>query len=108
MMIGLCSAMSYSAQPPTPSKRIQYGPAELVAYSPPHTLIPEKEKLLARLPADTKKKLSASVDSSDEIAIKMKEFCDKNPKYAQQIASSVVTKLSKSTSALESTPDEPA
>lgn len=98
--VAWCGLVSYAAQPPTPSKRIQYGPAELVAYSPPHTFVPEKEKLLARLPNETKNKLSVSVDSSDEIAIKMKEFCDKNPKYAQQIASSVVSKLSKSTSAL--------
>lgn len=108
MIIVLCNAMSYGAQPPTNASRIKYTPEELVAYSPPHTPVPEKEKILARLPADAKKKLSASVDSSDEIAIKMKIFCDKNPKYAQQIASSVVSKFSKSTSALESTPDEPA
>ncbi len=107
-MLGLCNAISYGAQPPTPAKRIQYAPEELVAYSPPHTPIPEKEKLLARLSNFKKKNLSASVDSSDDVAILMKDFCDKNPKYAQQIASSVVNKLSKSTSALESTPDEPA
>lgn len=108
MMIVLYSAMSYAAEPPpaTTFVRIKYAPEELVAYSPPHTPIPDKERLLTLLAAKKKGALYSSIDSSSDVADKMKTFCDDHPLDAQKIAPAVTNKLSKSTSCLERKPDE--
>jgi hypothetical protein len=119
MLVGI-SIISYCAQPPM---RLRYSFEECVQLSPPGTPIPNaisfpseksvaKEVILEKIKherARSASALSSSLDVSDEVAQAMYAFCKNHPTDATKILAEVKNvQLSKSSSALGKTSDEPS